>query len=272
MAPVAHLSLIQARRLALRSLPTPMAYGRHLIRRTLECHGLATEKEITYLKPYARTAVRQAVQAMTEQGALLPITVEGLSEVYFVLPDHLEQTLSTPRTRCRQLRRGVSCLPLTTWSCSANVSNSCSVFITRSNAMCPQRRDNMATSAYRFSGGSGLSDALIRRRIGPHDALKSSHALWTVSCMVTWFSGLRSHRRYRRSPRLMGVRPSRSSVMSTVYGYYGASTPSSKCCIVRCLAKYAAASRLGCQERWSPGSATTTPLTRASFKGSRRSK
>jgi uncharacterized protein YcaQ len=74
--------------------PTPLAYGRHLIRRTLECHGLATEKEITYLKPYARTAVRQAVQAMTEQGALLPVTVEGLSEIYFVQSDHLEQALT----------------------------------------------------------------------------------------------------------------------------------------------------------------------------------
>ena len=31
---------------------------------------------------------------MTEQGALLPVTVEGLSEVYFVQPDHLEQTLT----------------------------------------------------------------------------------------------------------------------------------------------------------------------------------
>ena len=76
--------------------PTPLAYGRHLIRRTLECHGLATVQEMTYLKPYARTAVRQAMLAMTEQGALLPITVEGLSEVYFVQPDHLEQALSTP--------------------------------------------------------------------------------------------------------------------------------------------------------------------------------
>jgi len=75
--------------------PTPLAYGRHLIRRTLECHGLATAQEITYLKPYARTAVRQAVPVMTEQGALLPVTVEGLSEVYLVQPDHLEQTLTT---------------------------------------------------------------------------------------------------------------------------------------------------------------------------------
>jgi len=73
--------------------PAPLAYGRHLIRRTLDCHGLATEKEITYLKPHARTAVRQAVQAMTEQGALLPVTVEGLHEVYLAQPDHLEQAL-----------------------------------------------------------------------------------------------------------------------------------------------------------------------------------
>jgi len=76
--------------------PTPLAYGRHLMRRTLECHGLATEKEITYLKPYARTAVRQAVEAMTAQGVLLPVTVEGLSEVYLAQPDHLEQTLTVP--------------------------------------------------------------------------------------------------------------------------------------------------------------------------------
>src|SRR5262245_1420744 len=76
--------------------PTPLAYGRHLIRRTLECHGLATENEIAYSKPYARTAVLQAVQAMTAQGTLLPVTVEGIQESYFVQPDHLEQTLSTP--------------------------------------------------------------------------------------------------------------------------------------------------------------------------------
>jgi hypothetical protein len=76
--------------------PAPLAYGRHLIRRTLECHGLATEQEITFEKPYARTAVRQAVQAMTEQGALLPATVEGLSGVYVVQPDHLEQALTAP--------------------------------------------------------------------------------------------------------------------------------------------------------------------------------
>jgi uncharacterized protein YcaQ len=75
--------------------PTPLAYGRHLIRRTLECHGLATEKEITYQKPYARTAVRQAVRAMTAQGTLLPVTVEGLPGVYLVQPEHLEQTLTT---------------------------------------------------------------------------------------------------------------------------------------------------------------------------------
>ena len=33
---------------------------------------------------------------MTKQGSLLPVTVEGLHEVYFVQPDHLEQTLTTP--------------------------------------------------------------------------------------------------------------------------------------------------------------------------------
>jgi uncharacterized protein YcaQ len=76
--------------------PSPLMYGRHLIRRALECHGLATEKEITYMKPYARTAVRQAIQAMTAQGTLLPVTVEGLSEVYFVQPAHLEQHLTMP--------------------------------------------------------------------------------------------------------------------------------------------------------------------------------
>ncbi len=48
------------------------------------------------MKPYAHTAVRQAVQAMTKQGTLLPVTVEGLPEVYFVQPDHLEQTLTAP--------------------------------------------------------------------------------------------------------------------------------------------------------------------------------
>ena len=33
---------------------------------------------------------------MTEQGTLLPVMVEGLHEVYFVQPDHLEQALTAP--------------------------------------------------------------------------------------------------------------------------------------------------------------------------------
>jgi hypothetical protein len=33
---------------------------------------------------------------MVEQGTLLPVTVEGLSEFYFVQPDHLEQHLTVP--------------------------------------------------------------------------------------------------------------------------------------------------------------------------------
>ena len=120
--------------------PTPLTYGRHLIRRTLECHGLATEQELTYLKPCARTAVRQAVQTMTEQGALLPVTVEGLSEVYFVQPDHLEQTLTVSPDSAPTAAAVRLLSPLTTWSFSANVCNSCSAFIT-DRMLCARRQE-----------------------------------------------------------------------------------------------------------------------------------
>jgi uncharacterized protein len=78
------------------AMPSPLQYGTHLVLTTLECHGLATEQEITYQKPHARAAIRQALQAMTESGALLPVNVEGLPAVYFVRSDHLEQLQSAP--------------------------------------------------------------------------------------------------------------------------------------------------------------------------------
>src|SRR5215510_10944550 len=112
------------------------------------------------------------------------------------------------RTLHQRPHQCVCYLPLITWSFSANVCNSCSAFITRSNAMCPPPRGNMATSVCRFSGVSALSDALTRRRTGPREDLQSSPALWTASCMVTRISGPHSRRRYRLSPRLMGVRRS----------------------------------------------------------------
>jgi uncharacterized protein YcaQ len=71
--------------------PSSLEYGEHLVLRTLDCHGLATEAEIAYQKPHARAAIRQAVAAMTESGALLPVKVEHLPAVYFVRSDHLQQ-------------------------------------------------------------------------------------------------------------------------------------------------------------------------------------
>ena len=76
--------------------PSPLEYGEHLVLRTLECHGLATEVEMTYQKPHARAAIRQALAAMTEGGMLLPIKVERLPAVYFVRPEHLQQIRTAP--------------------------------------------------------------------------------------------------------------------------------------------------------------------------------
>lgn len=76
--------------------PSPLEYGEHFVLRTLECHGLATEAEMTYQKPHARAAIRQALAVMTESGTLLPIKVERLSAVYFVRPEHLQQIRTAP--------------------------------------------------------------------------------------------------------------------------------------------------------------------------------
>lgn len=76
--------------------PSPLEYGAHLVLRTLECHGLATEAEMTYQKPHARAAIRQALAVMTESGTLLPIKVERLPAVYFVRPEHLQQLRTAP--------------------------------------------------------------------------------------------------------------------------------------------------------------------------------
>lgn len=75
-------------------MPMPQDYGAYVILKTLECHGLATEQEFAYLKAHARLAIRQALQAMLRKKTLLPVTVEGISGMYFVRPAHLESILS----------------------------------------------------------------------------------------------------------------------------------------------------------------------------------
>jgi hypothetical protein len=77
-------------------VPSSLEYGAHLVLRTLECHGLATEAELTYQKPHARAAIRQALAAMTESGTLLAVKVERWPAVYFVRSDHLQQFQTAP--------------------------------------------------------------------------------------------------------------------------------------------------------------------------------
>ena len=181
-------------------------YGRHLIRRTLACHGLATAKEMTYLKPYARTAVRQAIQAMTEQGTLLPVTVEGLSEIYFVQPDHLDQHLTVPSDSASTATPVHLLSPFDNLVIQRKRLQQLFGFHYQIECYVPAAKRQYGYFCLPILWGErfvGRVDPKAHRSTG---VWKSSPSRWTVSCMATPISGPRSRRRCRLSRRLMGVR------------------------------------------------------------------
>jgi uncharacterized protein YcaQ len=68
------------------SMPTPLELGRHLVTRALEAQGLMSEKEIGYLRSRDRSAIRLALAAMREEGAVRALSVEGIAgETFYAL-------------------------------------------------------------------------------------------------------------------------------------------------------------------------------------------
>ncbi len=67
-----------------RTMPTIDEYSRHLITTAINAHGFASVEEISYLRGGdSRRAVLRAIQEMSENGELLPVTIEGSKQKYY---------------------------------------------------------------------------------------------------------------------------------------------------------------------------------------------
>ena len=63
------------------SVPTPEELGRFLVKRTLKAHGLADEKTIRdHIRGADRPTIQTALQAMVEEGEVVPVRVEGCGD------------------------------------------------------------------------------------------------------------------------------------------------------------------------------------------------
>jgi uncharacterized protein YcaQ len=79
------------------STPTEKENAAHLIKRAVRANGLVEEKEIAYLQPKLKTAIKNELQNLVESGFLIEIKVENKSETYFSTPEQLT-VLNTLKT------------------------------------------------------------------------------------------------------------------------------------------------------------------------------
>lgn len=76
-----------------RTMPTKEEYSRHLITSAINAHGFASVEEISYLRGGdSRRAVHKAIQEMSENGELLPITIENGNQKYYSTHTNLAST------------------------------------------------------------------------------------------------------------------------------------------------------------------------------------
>lgn len=71
------------------STPTEQEVAAHLIKRTIQSNGLVEEKEIAYLRPKLKAAIKNELKNLVESGFLIEIKVENKPETYLSTPEQL---------------------------------------------------------------------------------------------------------------------------------------------------------------------------------------
>jgi uncharacterized protein len=81
------------------SIPSPEEVGRHTVESFLRSSGLASLREIHYLRMFLRRPVQKAIQEWEEEGKIRAVEIEALpGEIFFVQPDLLEKIPFEPDT------------------------------------------------------------------------------------------------------------------------------------------------------------------------------
>lgn len=67
------------------SPPTPTEFIRHLIRRALRAHGLASAEEIAYLRTGLREGVERELARLAKEGMIRAVKIDGIEGEYFAI-------------------------------------------------------------------------------------------------------------------------------------------------------------------------------------------
>lgn len=72
------------------TMPTPEEFARHVIRRSLQCLGIAYAKEISWRAHYAKdNLVKTELEKMADEGEILRVSIEGLNSApLYMLPTY----------------------------------------------------------------------------------------------------------------------------------------------------------------------------------------
>jgi uncharacterized protein len=74
-----------------KGFPTEEEQSRHLITKTINSHGFASEKEITYLRHRNSKSTGKLLNELVEERFIIPLEIEGLgSESYYTFADNLK--------------------------------------------------------------------------------------------------------------------------------------------------------------------------------------
>ncbi len=84
-------------------MPDNDAYARYLITKTLQAQGIATLREITYLRRHAEKDTARTLHQMLEAGEIIPLKLAGVKNDYVTLPEFLKQKTQAPSEKVHLL-------------------------------------------------------------------------------------------------------------------------------------------------------------------------
>ena len=71
--------------------PTGNEYAAYLVLKAIRANGLAAKNEIGYLRSHAKNAVVKLLGEMEEEGTIIPVKVQGVSEILYTTRDNLDR-------------------------------------------------------------------------------------------------------------------------------------------------------------------------------------
>ena len=80
------------------SLPDETEYFQIMVLRSLRANGVATLKEIPYLRGKLKPKVLRVLGELIEQGRVFEVKIEGLEEIHYGLCERLEQKIDNPKS------------------------------------------------------------------------------------------------------------------------------------------------------------------------------